>query len=837
MRNTLPLYGVNVVDFGQYIAGPAVAMILADLGANVIHIDPAEGAFWKDPANAVLNRNKLCIELDLKDDEGLAQALSLCASADIIIENFRPGRLTKLGIDFDRLRAEDPRLITLSIPGFASNDSLRKEWKATEAIIAATSGVFTDMGYNRVLMGCNPSFSPLALGSAYATTLSASSLALALFAREKHGRGDHIEVPVASALMEGLSYNSIVIEDMPDRYLTMRQHEIARRHDEGLEMNVSYDDLQEFLDPFFRTYECLDGRFFYVVCPSHRNHAKRCLTLLGIFDELLEEGLPEVDDLYVPIAEWSGETSIGVYPLPSNWAGKIAEKMKAVFLTKTSEEWGRLFGENGIPGAPHRTTQEWVNSEHCDQSGLIVTVDDPIYGEMKQPGPLVWFEECADAMCELAPRKISDVSEAAQYFSERPAYSPSAPSAPLAMAAPSDNLWLKGVRILDLTNVIAGPHSTAFLGRFGAEVTKLDPTTAMYDPLIGVLFSYQTNIGKSSLLMDMLTDEGKVIFEQLVKDSDVVVINAPERQVEALGLSDERLKSINPDVIFCRLDCLGGPKRGEKTDYIGYDDIIQANSGIMSRFGGEQTPEEHAHIGTLDVNCGFAGGLSIAVALYHREHTGEALRARTSLSSTTNLAQIKYSYDYKDRAPFDEPSGRQALGYNALSHIYKTQDGWVYLDATEKDLEKIESVSGFAGLSSMDDTQQTELTSRMMATNTSDVWASTFQSLDVAIADIKSIEWLREHYTRRQDGKVGIDLGTYAFSVYDEHPSGHVTTMVDHYAIRPTCGQILSLAPTERFGTSSRRILEGMGMTRSTVQRLIDKGVVSEGWSKYYLPN
>ena len=126
MRNTLPLYGVNVVDFGQYIAGPAVAMILADLGANVIHIDPAEGAFWKDPANAVLNRNKLCIELDLKDDEGLAQALSLCASADIIIENFRPGRLTKLGIDFDLLRAEDPRLITLSIPGFASNDSLRK---------------------------------------------------------------------------------------------------------------------------------------------------------------------------------------------------------------------------------------------------------------------------------------------------------------------------------------------------------------------------------------------------------------------------------------------------------------------------------------------------------------------------------------------------------------------------------------------------------------------------------------------------------------------------------------------------------------------------------------
>lgn len=214
-RSALPLSGVRVVDFGQYIAGPAVAMILGDLGASVVHIDPPGGPLWDNPANAILNRNKLTINLDLKTDEGLKQALALVDEADIVVENFRPGVLAQLGIDFAALREGRTELITLSIPGFASNDELRRDWRAFEAVIAASSGVFTDMGLNRVLMGINPSFSPLPLSSAYGTMLAASATVLALQARERTGHGDHIEVPLASAVMEGLSYNSILIDDYP----------------------------------------------------------------------------------------------------------------------------------------------------------------------------------------------------------------------------------------------------------------------------------------------------------------------------------------------------------------------------------------------------------------------------------------------------------------------------------------------------------------------------------------------------------------------------------------------------------------------------------------------
>jgi crotonobetainyl-CoA:carnitine CoA-transferase CaiB-like acyl-CoA transferase len=192
MRKTfsqLPLTGVKVVDFGQYIAGPPVAMLLGDLGATVVHIDPPGGPMWDSPANATLNRNKVIVNLDLKSDEDLQQACDLCAEADIIVENFRPGKMASLGFDFAQMRAERPEL------------------RAYESIVAASSGVFTDMGLNRVLMGLNPSFSPLPLASAYASQIAASATVLALQARQMTGKGDQIEVPLAAAVMEGLFYN------------------------------------------------------------------------------------------------------------------------------------------------------------------------------------------------------------------------------------------------------------------------------------------------------------------------------------------------------------------------------------------------------------------------------------------------------------------------------------------------------------------------------------------------------------------------------------------------------------------------------------------------------
>lgn len=826
----LPLQGVKVVDFGQYIAGPAVAMILGDLGATVIHIDPPTGPLWNSPANATLNRNKLCLRLDLKSAEGLEQARQLIAHADIVVENFRPGVMSGLGLDFAELRRDHPELIALSIPGFASNDELRREWRATEAVIASASGVFTDMGQNRVLMGINPSFSPLPLASAYGTMLAVSAVVLALQARQKSGLGDEIEVPLASAVMEGLSYNSIKIDGYPLRYKTLREKESERRKAENLPMNLSYEDLQEYLDPFYRTYECADGRKFYAVCPSHRDHAKRCLQAMGLYEEMLAAGLPKVDDPYLPIEQWEGNASLGVYPLPADWAARISARMKEVFLTKTAAEWEVIFGEGRFPGAPHRSTQEWLHDEHANTAGLVIEVVDCEYGAMKQPGPVAWLEGTAESMLKPVSRRDVTYAEALATLLEHPRTELPAPASTAAGG------WLDGVKILDLTNVIAGPHSTSFLGRFGAEVIKLDPAVPNYDPWNTVVFGLSSARGKESILVDLRDADGREVFNQLVRGVDVIVMNAPDRQLAPLGLDEASLQAINPGVIFCQLDCFGGPRRGPRTDYLGYDDLIQATTGIMLRLGGSMaTPEEHAHVGTIDVMCGFAAALGVATALYRKHRHGEAHRARTSLAALGNLVQIPFCYDYPGRGPFDEPSGREVTGYSELSRFYRTADGWIYLDAQARDLERLCALPGFAGLASAAD-RQTYL-QQVIGEMSGAALQASLQAANIAAAVPDNIDSLRQGYSRQADGLPGTANGSYSFSVYEDHPSGHRITQLDPYAIRPRSARIRALPPAEKFGASTRKVLQRLGYSAEQIGRLLETGAISESWSAEYLPS
>ena len=147
---TLPLQNIRVLDFGQYVAGPATAVMLADQGAEVIRIDPPDGPRWDSPAMDTLNRRKKSIVLDLKNRQDLKIAQQLIASADVLIENFRPGVMSKLHIGPKEAHALNPKLIYVSLPGFASEDKERSHIQAWEGIISAASGQFTDMGLNRV---------------------------------------------------------------------------------------------------------------------------------------------------------------------------------------------------------------------------------------------------------------------------------------------------------------------------------------------------------------------------------------------------------------------------------------------------------------------------------------------------------------------------------------------------------------------------------------------------------------------------------------------------------------------------------------------------------------
>src|SRR5215213_7672422 len=133
------LDGVRVIDFGQYVAGPLAAMLLADQGADVIRVDPPGGPRFDSPASAVWNRGKRSIVLDLAREEDRATARWLIETADVVVENFRPGVMERLGLGAEALCAAEPRLIYLSLPGFASDDPRAgmAEW---EGVVEAAAG-------------------------------------------------------------------------------------------------------------------------------------------------------------------------------------------------------------------------------------------------------------------------------------------------------------------------------------------------------------------------------------------------------------------------------------------------------------------------------------------------------------------------------------------------------------------------------------------------------------------------------------------------------------------------------------------------------------------------
>jgi crotonobetainyl-CoA:carnitine CoA-transferase CaiB-like acyl-CoA transferase len=825
-----PLSGMRVVDFGQYLAGPGTGMILADQGADVIRVERPGGPSMPGPVNAVLNRGKRGVVLDLKTNYGLAIACDLIAGADVVIENFRPGVMTRLGLGATALMDRYPRLVYLSLPGFYALDAEYSGTPGWEGVIAAAMGQFTDMGLNRVLMGVEASYSPLTLASAYASVFGALSVVLAIRARQQHGRGDFIEVPLAAALMEALAYNSMWLEDMPKRYMSLREREIARRRSAALPMNLTHRELQSFLDPFYRTYMCRDGRPFYVVSVSHVAHAERALKILGIWEELVAAGIPRGDP-YRPIRDWPGDvdSTIKAHPVTEPWASRISGRMAEAFLTKNSDEWERLFGEAGAPGAAHRTTLEWLRSAHPREAGLLIDVADPEYGCMVQPGPIAWLVSAPPVAGAPYQRPPADGSMAMLWRTQRPEPNQGRPT---STSVRPNAEWLEGITILDMTNVIAGPTIAGTLARFGARVIKIDPVQPTFDPWNTIVMGIYSNRGKESMLLDVKTAQGRETLARLVKRADVITINASDKQLAPLGLDFEQLRRLNPRLILCHLDAFGGPFRGPRSNYPGYDDLVQASTGVMERFGGSlESVEEHAHFGTIDVLAGLCAALATSIALLHRETTGKGQVARSSLAAAGQWLQARFMYDFVGRPPFDEPRGPEAKGEGPYYRCYRARDGWFFL-AARADLASAATAKLLTGPAPLQSQELEVSLAQIFNTQPVAVWRDRLRELGVAVQPLNSLSRIRGQSFVDPDA-----ARTIRFLRDSAHPSGHMVEHIDPTAIRPSQATVVPLSAAPKYGHHTRDVLRELGFKAAEIDELAAANVIADAWSDDYLPN
>ncbi|MEN8983377.1 MAG: CoA transferase [Planktotalea arctica] len=820
-----PLSHLRILDFGHYLAGPLVGMMLADLGAEVIRIDPPDGPRWSDPAFAMLSRGKRSLVLDLKSKQGRETALAMVARADAVIDNFRPGVMARLGLGPADLRSANPGIVSLSMPGFASTDPDLAEVAAWEAVIAARTGQFTDMGLNRQLMGINPSFTPLGLASAYGAAFGAMSVLFALGARDRNG-AEHIEVPLASALFEGLAYNSELVEDYPDRYKSPREVELERRRAAGLPLDLSYGDLGAFLDPFYRTYRCADGRGFYVVACSIVTHPRRVLDVLGLSE--LADSLPDFD-AYLDRADWPDAWAMRNYPVGVRDRARVADAMQAAFLSRPSWEWEALFGAAKAPATAQRTSREWLSDPHALASGLVLEVDDLRYGLMRQMGNLAWLGD--DPYCVTkreGPLTDDFRSDLSTLLAEAPR------PAPMAKEAGG---WLDGLKVLDLTNVIAGPTIGATLARFGAEVTSIQPVTPSVDPWNAIVFGLHAHRGKTSALLNLRDPDGRAALERLIAQADVVTMNGTDAQRHALGLDPDDLAVLNPRAILVQLDAFGGPKQGPKSNHLGYDDLAQAATGVMVRFGGgPDTPEEHAHFGTIDALTGLCACVSLAAALERRRRTGQGGIARAALAACGEMIQAQFMYDFEGRAPFDEPSGREVHGSGPFYQCYRAADGWMFFAAPTERAAALSRVPELADLGDNAEADLAQALALRFATLPIAHWSAQFGG-SAAIVPLGSLAGNREAGLQRESaGDLDIARATYRAIRHDRHPMGRWVDLASPNGIRPQHAPITLTRPAPKPGADTRAILATLGYSAEDIETMIASGAAGTGWSAKYLP-
>jgi glutaryl-CoA transferase len=264
-----PLDGITVVDFTRVLSGPYCTMILSDLGARVIKIEhPVRGddtRHWGPPFVATesayflsINRNKESVTLDFKQPEGRAVLERLVARADVLVENFRPGTLTKLGLDYAAIQSKHPRLVYCSISGFGHTGPRRRE-AGYDAVMQGEGGLMSITG-----SGDGP---PFRLGVAIADIVTgmfaSQAITAALFARERSGRGQAVDIAMLDSVTALLSYQAGIYfaTDTPPQRLGNRHPTI-----------VPYE-----------TFSASDGEF--VLAVGNDDQWRRFCTVAGIRDE------------------------------------------------------------------------------------------------------------------------------------------------------------------------------------------------------------------------------------------------------------------------------------------------------------------------------------------------------------------------------------------------------------------------------------------------------------------------------------------------------------------------------------------------------------------------
>lgn len=361
------LQGVRVLDLTRVLAGPYAAMLLADLGAEVIKIETPHGGDdsrgygpFVNGESAYfisLNRNKKSLTLNLKSEKGKEIFLDLVKNADVVLENYRPGTMEKLGLGYEVLEQHNPSIIYAACSGFGHTGPYSQK-AAYDLIVQGMGGIMSLTG--------EPDGPPTRVGASVgditAGLFTAVGILAALHQRGNSGKGQKVDVAM-------LDCQVAILENAIARYAVTGQSpkSTGNRHPS--------------ITPF-ATFKASDG--YVIVAAGNDNLWRKWCVAVG------REDLAE-DPRFVTNALRT-----------ENW-DDLEVIMSEVISQRSVEEWLHLFEEAGIPASPINRVEQVVNHPQVKAREMIVTQDHPVAGTIMMPGIPVKLSKTPGSIDSPAP--------------------------------------------------------------------------------------------------------------------------------------------------------------------------------------------------------------------------------------------------------------------------------------------------------------------------------------------------------------------------------------------------------------------------------------------------
>jgi crotonobetainyl-CoA:carnitine CoA-transferase CaiB-like acyl-CoA transferase len=614
------LEGITVVDLGTGPAAALATMFLSDNGATVVRVLDGAAPDFREGGYIVWDRGKSAVRIDLDSPGGAAELHRLIGSADVLVEDFAPSSPRQHLVDWQMLRAINSRLVACSITAYGKRGPWKDEPPIEDLVLARTG-----------LLGGLPGFRPAPvhtvhpLPSVGAALLSCNGIAAALLAREDTGRGRAIE----TSLMAGALL-----------YMTKADGEKIKRH--VFQTNPSGSA------PFYSLYECADGKWVQLGC-VHANFIAIAARLFGL-SELVKE--PRFD------LGRGGQT-------PADDA-ELRSKVSDAIKLKPLAEWARIFEEADVPFAQARLTEEGFDDPQVQHNGMVVTLEDPAAGPVVQMGVPVQLTATPGAI--QGPRQAPSTVTA-------PSTPPKSAAAPGEIPARLDPPPLAGVRILEITNLIAGPTAGRILADLGADMIKLEPPTGDLSRPIGRTYFYAINFNKRSIAVDTSTDKGREVVQRIAAKCDALLANLRPNATGRMGIGTK----INPRLIETHLTGYGFT--GPYSKRPGIDPLAQAYMGMSRAQGGPENPPVFpAQLAPTDYTNGAMGAFGTILALYVRKRTGVVQNVYGNLLSAGILLSSAWFTKYRGR-PERPLADKAQMGLGPFHRLFQLADGWIYVAA------------------------------------------------------------------------------------------------------------------------------------------------------------